>query len=869
MVAGALLCMSYLLISAEVKDKAVVPGDEGRKAYDDLTSYYEKKIKPPYGKTISDLSSEDATVRKKAGEYIYALLAQLFDDETNGRDVRSRTPFWGGGATSAAREIRKQISKEFGEKAQSAEALKAIEWLIEKEKLPNGPADAVNALRRIKGPESVKVLKKILSEPHPNGAVLVSAIEETAERGLSELAPDVLRLQNSYRDSVRKAVQSAALKLKIENKITEFKPENAFTPWLDQQVKNISAMVLTKVPADAKWMTFEHPNINYRSTPNEKEKAVTDGWLLQENDNEYQVLDVFGQKLIFQKNTTKTSPKTLQEEAKSIIEILGQDPSKSMGKLSSGGGLTGQFEPISVTVPELLIAAWSYERGDKVTAASILFPRIDKMADDRWITWIARDLMAHPYHKRMLEEFSYNRDYAKAVELGEHLSKPVFDEYQYQDRAKKLVAQLKARKDDFKTFVLPTAAEWEKLKSGMSREKQIDYLAKRLRILNCRQMGQPGDVSYLDAQHSVPFSELKTAEDYKKSEVINPYNELTGMKISVKELPALVPFIKDENFMPTFSFWRDFHPGRTLHQVNWAVAGIINSAASSNLVDLGKFQTLDNEGREEYVRKIEQWCKNNAGKTKDELIVSTLKTAKDWGEFSKSMEDAAQSQGCCKLAIPVMVERTKDFPKNKTKIAEMIFNMNSPDTASVARKWMTDPEDGVRFWASLILLQLGDREKMEGLPELKKILDSDNACIWYPQAVDVLIATKKEDAMVLACGIFKNKSFMRNFQFNTAIQSLFLAGRQECLDFLLENLSASSDSQTAYNVAFMLFGWGAPNFDLINLPPNATEEQRAPKRKALAEWLTTQFGAIKRGEPSQIKIKPAKSSSPKGRIDAP
>ena len=73
--------------------------------------------------------------------------------------------------------------------------------------------------------------------------------------------------------------------------------------------------------------------------------------------------------------------------------------------------------------------------------------------------------------------------------------RPLFDGYEYQERAKALAEQLPKRQDDFKTLVLPTPAEWEKLKTTLDRPQQVRYMADRLRLLNCFQWGQPGGVN--------------------------------------------------------------------------------------------------------------------------------------------------------------------------------------------------------------------------------------------------------------------------------------------------------------------------------------------------------------------------------------
>jgi hypothetical protein len=590
--------------------KQVTDSPEGKRAFDDLTAYYaDNKKEPPYKQAIADLGSPDEAKRKAAGAYLTALFKQLFADESNGRAPFKRTPFFGGGgSTSDAREFRKTLAQAFGKDAQGDAALDTALWLVDSEKDARNQAAGVDALRRIKGGRSTEIFKKLLQQPHPNAAVVKSVIEEVAARGLQELEPDITRLCEHYRASVREAAKGAAAKIG-SGKIPGYKPEAAFTPWLDQELKNIAAMVPVEIPKDAKWMRFT------LAGRGEGGKSIEfSGWLLSEKDGKYQVLDYFGMERSLNKEgegAAKAAPRTFEEEAKALLEVRASGDASA---LSRHGGLTAQFEPRFVSVPEALVAAWSYTHGDKASAAAILFPRIADTADDRWVGWVARDLIGHAYFQRMLDAFTHERDYPGAIALGKHLSKPIFDEYNYQERARNLTAQLEKRSDDFKTFVLPMPEKWAEQKAKLSRAEQINFLADHLRLLNAIQMGQPGDVNYADEQHAEPFARAKAA-----TKVINPYNELLSMKLDIADIPTLAPHLADENFMLAYSYWRDFHTKRTLHQVNWAIAAVINDTAKKDLSEVGLYMSLDDAGKKKHIEKILDWCKANAGKTRDQL----------------------------------------------------------------------------------------------------------------------------------------------------------------------------------------------------------------------------------------------------------
>ena len=57
----------------------------------------------------------------------------------------------------------------------------------------------------------------------------------------------------------------------------------------------------------------------------------------------------------------------------------------------------------------------------------------------------------------------------------------------------------------------------------LSRPQQIEYLAKRLRLLKGIQWGQPGGVTY-DVPHYARFD----VTDPQKGQVINPYMEYSA-----------------------------------------------------------------------------------------------------------------------------------------------------------------------------------------------------------------------------------------------------------------------------------------------------------------------------------------------------
>jgi hypothetical protein len=846
--------------------KPAAAGDEGRRAFDDLAKYYADREKvPPFAKAIEDLQAADPATRRKAGEYLLALFKQTFADEDNGRSPWRQTPFFGGGSVNDARELRKQLGKAFGEKAAGEAALGATLWLLNEERLPDNQKAGLLVLARIEGPAANAALKTLIKPLHPNVDVATRTIAEVGRRGLKDLGPELLPLCAHYRTAVREAAVKVAKDLNLAP-VPEYMPEKAFTPVLTGHIEDVAAMILAEIPKDARWV---------EATVEGENGGTVTGWLLGEK-GDYRLVNWFGEEVTLPKKETKIKQIALADTAKLFGEIRSGGDREAVGRLSRRGMLTAQFQPRFLSQPELVVGAWAFTRGERKVAAEVLFGRIDDMRDDRWLTDIARDLLGHTYHQEMLEAFGLGRDYARALVLARHLSKPVFKGYQYHERAQKLAAQLPKRAEDFKTFVLPTAEEWKAQQAKLSREEQIKYLAGRLRLLNCRQWGQPGGVNYEDEQNSASFSQAKA----NGKKVINPYNELDNLKLQVADLPVLVPFLADDSYMLVYSYWRDFHPGRTLHQVNWAVANLVNEAATRDLADLGTYNGLDEAGRKKHLEKILAWCKANAGKSRTELLLDTAATAEDWREVQAASARLVAEKEL--KVLPVLVARSKDFPKMQGSIAEMCSKLDSADAVKPAREWVKSKEEATKFWAALILLRHGDRANTEGLEPLKEVLARDDGSHFYPRALDALLAVKCEPATTLAVGILQKPRFADDFNHSAILHRLILAGRKEALDHVLAGLDDTESAGTSLGkyqgkevkreqtrgdrMAGAVAEWRTDKWEFENLAP---DDQRKKQREELKGWLKEQFARIKAGQKPEMRTEVRPLRFPEWQLDAP
>ena len=561
---------------ADVSRHAVVvpatDGPEGQRVFDDLAQAYARKKAIDSDGPLKDLSSSDTNQRASAAKYLLALLRQTLADETNGRYDGEKLSHNYRSSQIATHRFRNGLAEKLAEST-AIEALDAAVWLVESDPHAANKGLGAKLLCQFPSSQSEVILRRLLNQPGQCEPVLVTIIDEIGKRKLESFKPDIVPLVTHYRLRVREAARRTATLLGATS-LPEYKRADAITPWLDARLKDVLAMVQTKLPQNPTWVRLEE--IGNPDSYKDYSRCHSEGWLIDKNEQKFRVLNVYGQEYDYETSATRWIPADFAEMAVFLVEECTtarttlQDTHPEV-----------RFESAHAKVDGVLVAAWAYALSNKDLTTEVLFPCLELIADDRLAFEGVRDHLGDVYHQRMLVEFSHQRDYDRTIALARHLSQPLFDGYRYQRRAKELADQLPRRRGDFRELRLPAEEEWSKLQAKLSRDEQVTYLARRLRLLNCFQWGQPGGVDFRDPQYaeSRKFNEQGTP-------VVNPYVELRSMHLQISELPTLIPFLADENFLPTFSFWRDFHSDRTLYRVNGIVAALINEVAAGELAEL-------------------------------------------------------------------------------------------------------------------------------------------------------------------------------------------------------------------------------------------------------------------------------------------
>jgi len=396
-----------------------------------------------------------------------------------------------------------------------------------------------------------------------------------------------------------------------------------------------------------------------------------------------------------------------------------------------------------------------------------------------------------------------------------------------------------------------------------------------------------------DLKLPLPFLE---EPDDKRVQVINPFNELLAMKLTATDLKLLLPYLAQRDFIPAFSFWRDFHPARTLHQVDWVVGEIINQVAQRDLASMQKLDALGETERAARIAEITRWCDEHAALSSAALVLDSMRTAADDTQWIYATHQSV----LCKLgdeAAEIISARASEFPKISARTAEALYYLRNEKALPLARQWLAHADHDTRFWSALLVLSMdkgapkeeafqvlekiltrkGDDEEPapKGPPRFEngKIVGEDNRhdpmrnVNLYPPAIDPLLSCGMPGAEKLALGILQESYFSTFLWPPTRIAVLhrfLLAGCDEAYAFVQEKLD---DGHIYTERAGQWEGQPVTRkihvFDEIarlagdwrkdwKYPESAPDDLRKQKVAELKTWLAQQQEKIKRGEPSEL-----------------
>jgi hypothetical protein len=339
---------------------------------------------------------------------------------------------------------------------------------------------------------------------------------------------------------------------------------------------------------------------------------------------------------------------------------------------------------------------------------------------------------------------------------------------------------LPKRRDDFVKLRLPTPAEWAEMKKRMSRTEQIDFLCRRYRLLNYFQMGQPGGYMPGAAQYAEPCGMARDASwglDKGKTKVINPETELAGVRwrrdeeqpcglgLTLKDVPQLTKYLRDDWLIPTVTFWRDFAANRNVGSTRPMFASLINSIAAREICKIHDWDRLKAEEINQKIERINRWALANADRTELQLRWESLQDSVAAGRpWFRDVEHQVEwllkrKENRAYDVMKQMLEGEKTDAYAKSQILEMYLEHDPLRAKDLAPKYLAHKDRTLRFNAALIVFQTGDKGNSRGA--LGDALENENLDGWSKKAVELLLKDGSPASREQVARLFKNKTLSR------------------------------------------------------------------------------------------------------------
>jgi hypothetical protein len=737
----------------------------------DLRAYYQDSKKEPVWKeAVRQLSAAEPVERTKAASYLRDLLDQALKDEEAGAAPWQALPFWDGHGYNPARGLRERVAAALTEEPQAQGALPVVAWFLERERLTRLQGQALQAAARLQGPEADALFLPLATRPHPNVEVAQAALAQVEGRKIKLTPEQLTPLCQHHRTRLREAARALNTRLGYAEPPPFDAARAVQSEPLRRLMDDIGQLVAGPAPADAPFVLLTIPEPN-------GQPANARGWLLEDDGEAWVLLTPNGRRSRFPKKSQGGAAVTLtqvpiQDEVDRVARLR-REGDKNF-EMSSRGGFSGQFEGHGAGEYEALLAQWLFAGGRFEQAAAILLPALDTLLLDSHLVDITRDRLGDWYGQEMLAEFVGDRDYAKAELRAKRLVER-FAGTRFRAEALRLLDELPRRRDDFDGLRLPTPAEWATQKGQMTRREQIDFLGRRLRLLNAFQISQPGGAWYGVTQYAEPCGISQDASWGRwlgKTAVINPLVELAGpmpgggaglpptaqsegMSLTVADIPALAEHLREDWLILAVSFHRDFSPGRVVHRTRPLVVSLISRLARRQLCRAEKLDAMTDKERDEEIARLTKWAEENRDKDETALLLEALQDALDSGTHWLQVRPQAMRLTDLKVkaAVPLFYRFVEAGVANDYDVRLWSEKIEPGALEALARPALKHEDPKVRMRAALLLRRTGDQA--EALAVLGDGLE--NGTVLLVEAVSALFSDEAPDSRATAVRVFNNR----------------------------------------------------------------------------------------------------------------
>jgi hypothetical protein len=739
-----------------------------------LKAYYAGKRNIDPAAAVKKLASPAKTESDQAAKWLQAILGQSVKDEESGDAPWQATPFFGGGGQNPARELRKWIAIELSRNDATPAALPVLRWYFTDEFVPAHQVAPVTALAKLNGKDAAALRAELATRPHPNLFVVLTALKQISAAKETLPADKLRSLCHHHRRTVREAAR-ALNQQQGGGEPGPFDPVKAMrSPALQSLMKKLDGLLIDMPPADAPFIvvSVNNPALAGRA------RTTIKGWLIKQDDSHVKFFSQFGWKESFSTASCTVARPKIEEEV-AAVEAIRKAGDKGF-HFSENGGFSGQFRGHAASLTELLLAQRLFAAGKLDLAGRVLFPALETLYRDEDAVDVARQELGRVAGCQMLAAFAGDRDYPRTARLAASIVK-TYPNTMFHGYAVGLAAQMPRRGDDFVKLKLPTPAEWEGMKRKLTRAEQIDFLCERMRLLNCFQQGQPDGISLSETQFAEPGGMSRNAAwggGRGKTEVINPLRVLrgsygwfqgklsryedkegrfTGMELTIKDVPQLSKHLRDDWYIPTVTFWRDFHPSRELHHTRPLFAHMINQLAGRDLCEIDRWRKLNAAQIDKEIVRMARWSKANWERTPLELewmgLDAMIAKGATWLEVQDRVQGLLKQKES--RAFEVMkrfLQDEKTDAWDKWRILEVY--KKQIDRASAAKD-LEHASEEVRICAAVVAM--GSDKSPRARKVLGAVLEKRGLEWWTQTAVEALLAEGSPEARREVARLFAYK----------------------------------------------------------------------------------------------------------------
>lgn len=496
----------------------------------------------------------------------------------------------------------------------------------------------------------------------------------------------------------------------------------------------------------------------------------------------------------------------------------------------------------------------------------MLLSALDAYDSDQHLLDSVREEISEMVGQDMHHAFTETHDYAEALKLARRIDK-VYQGTEYHPLARRFLAELPKRLDDFKTFTLPTPDEWKKLKAKLSREEQIDYLASRLRLVQIRP-----NFTDLERKPPVinPFSELFV--DRRPLGKDNP--EAEGMKLTLKDVPALSKHLKDD--------WITIHwdvpvcvpgvsSGWSASSTRDLVAEIIDSVAdhhlcSSQLIREKDWDEMTPKEIDAVIERINKWAKARETMSETdslwELYQEEIKGETSFRQVERRVKKLLSDKALSKERRAEVAEAMKRFYQRKDAddwekgdILETFRDFEPKAGLKLAETSLKEQEElppkgpkgldwRLRCIAAQVVFSAGEKDKGRTLlGEVLATSELDGRFSDWEPAVRLLLKDGSKDSLAQAGRLFENKDLARVHSGGRAeVLRLYLAaGRTEPYRFYRKQLDDEKAAERTADEIAKEFAKDAPDVKKIV----ADHPKAADQIPHLKTWLDAKLAEKK------------------------